>query len=267
MTGVSGVEIEWITYFRNIVPQSPKICIVLENTCGQVHTYHVEAGVATYLNSGDWHDPTYDNMAQSTTTIGGAAAAPDDDGGDGQEAYPTAAVFPPSQMEETPNQDGACTYNITVYPTTTYEATFRTSDTTVYILVILALSATSIVLFVVYGVWLDRRQRQVMDIAAKSNAIIKSLFPEVVRDRLFGETSSHQRMENPGRLVLKNPLGRRNSATNHDGEKLNNPKARLTNFLIKSSPNDTDAMGYHEDEPIAEMFSNTTVVSCAWWSN
>lgn len=256
ITGVSGVEIEWISYFRNVVPQSSKICIVLENTCGQVHTYHVEDGIATYVNSGDWHDPTYDNMAQSSTIVRAAA-----DVWDGP-ADPQDAAFPsPPLIDEVPGQDGACIYNVTVYPTTTYEATFRTSDTNVYILVTLALSLTSILLFIVYGVWLDRRQRQVMDIAAKSNAIIKSLFPEVVRDRLFGETSSHQRMENQGRSVLKNPLGRRLSASHPDGDKLNNPKARLTNFLIKSSPNDADAMvGYHEDEPIAEMFSNTTVM-------
>ncbi|KAI2492851.1 hypothetical protein MHU86_21692 [Fragilaria crotonensis] len=42
--GITGAEIEWITLFDNVVPDAPTVCIVLENTCGQVHTYLVKEG-------------------------------------------------------------------------------------------------------------------------------------------------------------------------------------------------------------------------------
>lgn len=42
-----------------------------------------------------------------------------------------------------------------------------------------------IVAFIIYDVYVQRRNRKVVAVAAKTNEIVASLFPEAVRDRLF----------------------------------------------------------------------------------
>lgn len=266
--GVAGAEIEWITLLDNVTPtDAPTVCIVLQNTCGQAHTYHVKGGIASYLSSGDAHDSSYDDLAQSVSVANAMqdvvnAQAVSHDG------YIMATTMTHYQETTTDDEPGFCMYTFTVYPTLEYEETFHTGLAYIYMSMTVVLAALSIVLFIVYSVLVERRQKQVLDSAAKSKAIINSLFPAVVRRRLFGAastTTKGQTTDSPGgggccSSVLRNPLRqrRRRTAVQRDAH---NPKTRLTNFLTLTSPNDVYSMEHQSDEPIAEMFSNTTIVS------
>ena len=268
LIGVTGLEIDWISYFQNVVQDGPMTLIVLENTCDQLYSYQVQDGIAQFIGTGDLHDSSYDTMAQSTTN-------------DGVKDYWSQQQFsqpilPTDHKEYSGGEPGLCLYKITIYPTDSYEATFYTGIARItYTLVAVAMTVLSIGLFCLYGVMVDKRQREVLNSAAKSNAIIKSLFPAVVRDRLFEKSSSHHNQGGVRSSLSKNPLARRltmNRISNHTNNNNNiggpttttgggdldgNPKARLTNFLR----HDIYALEHQEDEPIAEMFSNTTVVS------
>ncbi len=81
-----------------------------------------------------------------------------------------------------------CIYTITVYTTAEYELSFHMGLAFTYTLTTtIVLAVTSIVLFVVYSILVDRGQKRVLDsAAAKSSAIIKSLLSAVIRRRLFG---------------------------------------------------------------------------------
>jgi heme/copper-type cytochrome/quinol oxidase subunit 2 len=271
--GITGAEIEWITLLDDVVPDAPTVCIVLENTCGQVHTYLVRKGIASYLGNGDKHDAAFDQMAKTVSVTKAM-----------QNLYQHVVTAHPAgsaattDFEEMTHDDerdgGFCIYTITVYPTAEYEQSFHTGIAFTYTLTTIVLAVTSIFLFVVYSILVDRRQKRVLDSAAKSNAIIKSLFPAVVRRRLFGPAIPYKKTiesydnvnDNNNHTLISNPLrrgrGRRRRRLHMATQQrhANNPKTRLTNFLTSTSPNDVYSMEHQDDEPIAEMFSNTTVV-------
>jgi hypothetical protein len=122
-------------------------------------------------------------------------------------------------------------------------------------------------LFVVYDFLVERRQLHAVESAAKSNALIRSLFPATFRDRLLkNSTESSRANEFSGNL-----RGKRSAqitgvpaclvSTSSDISFFLSPKLRLTKFLnAPGEAMDSTANLSLEDEPIAEMFSNTTVV-------
>jgi hypothetical protein len=254
MLAISGAEVDWITYFNDVLLEGHKTDIVLTSTCSPSHTYQVTGTVATYRGEGDLHDSKYSSKAQTTTLEELSESANWDD-------------FPaPSDLSDSSYAEG-CFYGITVYPTQEYESIYVTSWPIAYTLAAAALTLVAVSLFAIYVYLADRRQRQVLDSAAKSNAIIKSLFPAVVRDRLFGGVMGSTHSRNTGSHGGGGGVGRRrlgntsqNVSLNTDDNHLTNPKIRLTNFLTSSFPNEMESLTQREDEPIAEMFSNTTVV-------
>jgi hypothetical protein len=240
-----GIEIDWSNFFAEVVPDGPRVSIVLKNSCGQIRTYSVKQGNVSYLNSSDLHELEYENLSIGTTP-------------EGIEDSWNHYIHGSNQFHQRyyPDEPGNCFYQITVFPTSEYHGLFHTGLAITYTIVAISLSMISVLLVVVYGVMVDRRQRQVIDRAAKSNAIIKSLFPAVILKRLF-RADLHQRNEHSS--FPAGSIGLRRVFTSHDGDGMGNPKSRLANFL-STPPNDNHAME-HDDEPIAEMFSNTTVVS------
>jgi hypothetical protein len=259
MVAITGAEIDWITYFEDVLSlEGHKTDIVLTNTCSPSHTYQVTGTIAVYRGEGDLHDSKYDSHGQTTTLEELSEST-------NWEHYPVPGIDDVAEAL-------GCIYSIAVYPTQEYESIYLTSWPIVYTLVVAALTLLAVSLFVIYVYLADRRQRQVLDSAAKSNAIIKSLFPAVVRDRLFGGVgSTHSNAIHPGTARRRKTMASRGSnamqhvplnTDDHHGNHLLNPKIRLTNFLTSSSPTDVEHLMHHqqEDEPIAEMFSNTTVV-------
>ena len=258
--GVVGAEIEWITLFDRVLPNGPTICIILENSCGQIHTYHVKDGIASYLGSGDQHERPFNYLAQSAS-VAKALEHLDQVSASHESNMATTSEEKTDAPGEDEEGDGMhCVYQVTIYPTEEYEDTFHTGIAYVYMLTVIALAVTSIVLFIIYTILVDRRQKLVLDRAARSNAIIKSLFPAVIRRRLFGSTPSTHPNTDSLTSSLINPLRRRRQRIPNQRGDTHNPKTRLTNFLTSTSTNEAYSMEHQSDEPIAEMFSNTTVV-------
>lgn len=105
--------------------------------------------------------------------------------------------------------------------------------------------------FLLYDFYVERRQKKVMTTAVRTNAIVSSLFPSVVRDRLYQTEDSHN--ENTDKKTMF---------------KLANSKARLKTFLSDGSSSgigdmdETEAGGVMQlkSAPIAELFPETTVM-------
>jgi hypothetical protein len=91
---------------------------------------------------------------------------------------------------------------------------------------------TSIV-FLVYDAVIEKRQRKVMLSATRSSAIISSLFPSKVRNRLYEETAPTQR------------LPEKESQTN-----------RMKHFMAKTQR----SVEPINTGPIADLFESTTVL-------
>ena len=163
LVGVLTGYLYWAIYFVNILPDgAPPVHVVLENSCDQAYTYAIMGQNATYLGSGDLHDPAYDEF--STATEFGAFLDQQYTG------------------EELPGQ---CLYKIRVYPTYEFEERYLTWRPFYFAAGLVATFLATSIVFTLYDWLVERRQRVVLNEERKQRLVVSSLFPEQVRSRLF----------------------------------------------------------------------------------
>ncbi|CAB9508786.1 Receptor-type guanylate cyclase gcy [Seminavis robusta] len=176
--GFFGLSIQFKAWIRNILPEkSNGIIVVAEQSCGAAipFTYRIDGAQTTYLGTGDHHDPKYDHMVRSVVLQ--ALTDPNVfDHGTSYTGVPLAADF--------------CPITINIYPSQDMEDNHRT-NTPLYLTIVAAgiFVFTSLV-FVCYDFLVERRQRKVMDRAVASGAIVSSLFPQEVAQKLYEENKA-----------------------------------------------------------------------------
>ena len=82
------------------------------------------------------------------------------------------------------------TYTLVVYPSQETEDTYTTNRPVLYMLVTIAVFAATCLTFVAFSILVERRQKKVMGHAVISGAIVSSLFPERVKERLYKNTAA-----------------------------------------------------------------------------
>jgi hypothetical protein len=109
-------------------------------------------------------------------------------------------------------------------------------------------------MFTTYDCLVQRRQEKVMESALRTNAIVSSLFPKEVRDRLLhgGKKDKGKNVQKRGMLIPTLTEA---------------PKFRLNTFLSDEEKNASpqnlnDAADFIEilDKPIADLFPSATVM-------
>lgn len=192
----------WASYFENLLTANfPGVTLVLKNTCEGPFSYKIVGSQVEYLGPGDLHDTRFDYMVRNF-----------------QLASNSTLPF---------NQD-LCSYDVDVYPTKELYDAHITS------LPIFLTAATLLVFviacgaFLVYNRFVEQRQEVVLNHAAQSSAIVDSLFPGEIRDRL---------MEDSGVFL--------------------SGKTRIKSFL-----NDGDDDVIDISKPIADLFPHVTVFIC-----
>lgn len=211
--------IPWGAFFDDVLAdeqESAPIHAVFRDTCGAKFTYEITNGNATF-QAGDTHDRKYDYLHDRTkdNSFLNYTLASGDDGGESKQ----------------------CTYNFEVYPSAEYENRFK-SKTPVYFTVgVLAVFAWVAAVFSLYDCLVQRRQEKVNTVATKSNAIVASLFPAQVREKLINEHHDPKR-RNPADV---NATGKEN--------------AIRTNRMQVSGQGGVD----DDSPPIADFFPSATV--------
>jgi class 3 adenylate cyclase len=207
---------------------------VTVGTLGQVYTYRVDGDAVTLLGQGDLHDESFDSMFAATTF---------------DDFNKMLAVSAPSNslMNSSLENLPTCSYRIRVYPSGEFRSKYKTSKPIIYtVIVVLAFGVTSLV-FYAYEVIVRRVQLKVLDSAKRSEAIVSSLFPALVRDRLLGNGNTQSRSPFCFGFGAQ-AIGFHNPLVSH--------KARLKTYLLH--PPSLDMLT--ESEPIADLFPNTTVL-------
>eukprot|EP00526_Cylindrotheca_closterium_P003860 CAMPEP_0113601554 /NCGR_PEP_ID=MMETSP0017_2-20120614/292_1 /TAXON_ID=2856 /ORGANISM="Cylindrotheca closterium" /LENGTH=1159 /DNA_ID=CAMNT_0000509857 /DNA_START=105 /DNA_END=3584 /DNA_ORIENTATION=- /assembly_acc=CAM_ASM_000147 len=164
----------WSAFFDDILADSQSssggIFAVVEDSCGTAFTYSIDNGNATFLGMEDKHDRKYDYLKN-----------------DDQLSFLQYDTTTSEGVEE------SCTYHMHVYPSADYENNF-TSKTPVYFTVgVLAVFTWVAAVFSFYDCLVQRRQEKVNTFATKSNAIVASLFPAQVREKLINEQREPKR--------------------------------------------------------------------------
>lgn len=164
--------IPWFNFFENILSKSSVsgIYAVVEESCGSSFTYFIESENATFLGLGDAHDKKYDDLKYSTqfatyegnlTSISGLA--------------------------------DHCTYSLNLYPSAQYEEGYTSTAPIYFTVGVLGVFVWVAAVFSFYDCLVQRRQEKVNTVATKSNALVASLFPAQVRDKLIMEQREPRR--------------------------------------------------------------------------
>lgn len=163
------VGIYWRSYFVDQLPEGvADLHLVLSNTCNQTYTYVVSGESADFLGVGDLHEAKYDSHA---------------------------ITYHLNEDHSEPGNSSStiCFYRLDIYPTVAYEESFKTNTPLVFTLALAASFLLTCCIFFLYDFCVERRQRLVLKSAQQSGALVKSLFPEDVRDRLYEEQDAKKR--------------------------------------------------------------------------
>ena len=221
----------WSVYFQNVVPSSAKgITVVVKNECNQVFSFSVNGPNVTYLGKGDHHSKIFDNMHQSVSF--------DTSNNGNGNSLPLDAHY--------------CPYTVHVYPSNAMRSHFVTHQPLISATLVGILFLVAALIFVTYDVLVEQRQKVVMDHALQSTAIVSSLFPEQVRDRLFRRNSNDTGPED-----VEQQAGFHSNSDDNSYVMFEPTKSRLKSFLDQDQ---NQHAGAQEAKPIADLFPNCTVL-------
>jgi hypothetical protein len=130
--------------------------------------------------------------------------------------------------------EGECFHTISMYPSKTFQDTYESSTPAIITFAVAIIFAFAVAMFIVYDRLVERRQKLVLHKAVQSTAIVSSLFPKNVRDRLM-QTSLDKDVSD-------------------DVKTFQNTKLKN---LIGHHPGEQEAV--ESDQPIADLFPNCTV--------
>eukprot|EP00934_Nitzschia_sp_Nitz4_P009170 Nitzschia sp. Nitz4//scaffold37_size175936//139425//149009//NITZ4_002062-RA/size175936-snap-gene-0.260-mRNA-1//-1//CDS//3329549836//9160//frame0 len=220
--GMICALMNWNTYFQQILPpESSGVDVIVENTCGQSYTYRVKGEIAQLVGEGDLHLETLSEFKR-TRSMAALLEASDQD----IERYSDIEV----------NTD-YCPFMLTVYPTQELYDEYVTDAGKFYVIGVAVVFLITIVFFLLYDFIVEKRQQRTMRRAVQSRAIVSSLFPAAVRERLFKADDS--------------------SAGGGDKVKHDQTKKKLRTFISDAITKDNKPA---ESKPIADLFPHTTVM-------
>lgn len=208
------------------------------------YTYTIQAGQAYFIDNKDLHDPKFSHMVKSSVLDEEFIAA------------------------DYKAQPGVCWYQIHIYPTRSFWDQYLTMTPHLTAIVTSITVCLVIAMFYVYDMLVQRRNTHLLENAARSNAVVASLFPGAMREKILNP--EEEAKPKPERNNNKEPQALRSSTTmqlqqflgsNND----NKPQQELdTSTLDNSHHVLADKNGLptvlYQTQPMAELFLNTTVM-------
>lgn len=167
-----SVVVNWNIFFKDVLAADQRgITVILSSTCNQTATYVINGSAAVFLGDGHFHDEQFQEMEMGF------------DFADWVNHHDSDNV-----------EDHLCRYHATILPTVGWRAQFYTYRPYVYTFAVVLCFVLTTLVFVLYDYLVQKRQDLVMARAKKTEKIVKSLFPENVRERLMNELQDgHER--------------------------------------------------------------------------
>ena len=180
IVGTTSVEFYWQNVFQQALPMdNAAIVVILENTHGQEYTFVVEGQDAFLLGAGDLHDSRFDDMEQGASyndfLLHTAVNA----------SFGETNIFTDNGDSRRAQQAQGCLYAIRIYPSHDFQNEYMTNRPILYSVSVAMIFVFTSAVFMVYECLAGRQQGVIMETLARSSAIVHSLFPENVRDRML----------------------------------------------------------------------------------
>jgi hypothetical protein len=220
VVGSMGVSIPWETYFIDILPEDVgSIDVVVNDACGSAFTFRLLGKDAELVGEGDLHDRGFNDRGKNETLSSG-------------DAFGVV---------------GSCDYTLGIYPTSQMKDGYVSDQPVKYAVAVSMIFIFTALVFLVYDWAVQLRQNKVLKTATRTQAIVSSLFPKNVQERIFKDAEDEVKL-----IERARPAGRRGNRT----------KDQLRNFLAdgtsqeESAPQNTSL----KSKPIADLFPEATVI-------
>ena len=190
---------------------------MIGNSCGQNYTFRIndKDDLLTIVGEGDLHETDLDSLLAYST----------------YEQFDEVVRFASGKPPEAEAVD-FCRYRFIVFPTQALKDQYVTKDPIIYTVVVVMIFCGTSLVFLIYDWVVRRRQKKVLDRATRTGAIVSSLFPKNVRQRLY-ETEKR-------------------GGENRSLSRLGTPKSHIQSYLSDTT---VDLLG---SEPLADLFPHTT---------
>jgi hypothetical protein len=221
VVGNMGVSIPWETYFANVLPEDVgSIDVVVKDACGSAFTFRLFGMDTEYVGEGDLHDRGFDDRGKNESLTSGDGFSVVD----------------------------RCDYTIGVYPTRQMRDGYETNEPAQYAVAVSMIFIFTALVFLVYDWAVQLRQNKVLKTATRTQAIVSSLFPKNVQERIFKDAEDEVKLTERAR-----PAGRLRG---------NRTKDQLRNFLADGTSQEETAPQNMslKSKPIADLFPEATVI-------
>jgi Adenylate and Guanylate cyclase catalytic domain len=225
VVGFMFATLNWDNIFENVLYDSvAPILVEIEGNCSAGFTYVLSGDEVAFLGQGTgWHEERFDETSQSQPILAPLNS---------REGYP--AVEHSHRPTDAAHNESHCTYIIHTYPTEEFEDNYLTAQPIWFTIVVASIFVCTALVFIVYDFLVQKRQEKLMSTAKRSNAIVSSLFPKEVQDKLMNQTDDTT------------------------GNRRRGKRRAMTDFLDEAESEITGAA--LSGSPIADLFTETTVM-------
>lgn len=224
VAGIVSVTFFWRDLLKNVLPEkSDGMSLVISNDCNQTFTYTWFDSEPVYVGNGDLHEAAFDHL---------------------EESFSLADIGKNDMYTGLPLSSKGCQYTIRTYPSSDMKAIFQSSTASPSTFTGIAVTIfifTSMV-FVFYDCLVERRQKKVYSSAVKNTAIVSSLFPKNVRDRLYKENTTDQNRSQPPAKISMQTLMHKNK--DHIDEPATNADAPIADLFVNCTVLFADISGF-----------------------
>lgn len=183
--GVVTIMFFWKNMLQDVVPNTDGVICVFENKCDQTFSYRVDGPSVHYIGPFDAHDPEYHKYGQSAEIA-------------------DLGLYSPTAQAYTgiPLTGEVCGYTLRVYPSDAYKEEFTSRNPALYSGVAIAIFVFCTAVFICYDIYVERRQRKVLNAVLRSKENVSSL-EAMVDERTRKLQDSNVRLAEANERVMK----------------------------------------------------------------
>ncbi|KAG7344718.1 adenylate/guanylate cyclase [Nitzschia inconspicua] len=163
IVGFLAALLPW-NYFANILSVDGKgkgIFVFMDNPCGSNLTFYVQGPRVEWLGEGDLHDQRYNEYG----VVANASAIQTMQG---------------------------CPYTMHLYPSQEFESAYKDNSPWVFTIGAVMIYIVTALAFVFYDLFVEKRQKKVLATANQTGAIVNSMFPKGIRERLMDDQEANK---------------------------------------------------------------------------
>lgn len=245
LVGALNFNFPWESLLQQTLAEGTDgIVIVVQSSCGREYSFGVNDATVTYMGEGaiipDADDDDF-NAPQAVNST--------------YEAF--AEILQPNPPPTANAASISCQYRLRMYASRALLNSYLSYDPDMYQAIVLAVFLFTIGTFIVYDCALERGSNKVVENAKRTDALINTLFPAQVKNRLLEDADRKKRQAKKQQQVEGSPI-------------IQSPKLMLQNWLspldsILSNSSGSQkrmrvASDTHDNEPIADLFPDSSVM-------